>query len=266
MNVCKRILGILALLLGATGLLLSLAVGVGVWVVKEPVTAHAMHISERVDAALDLVEQKLEHARTSLANAAERLENVKEERRRLPKESQRSDFGRRAVARTVQRTLAPELSDAHKDLHEVAEATVVVNSMLEDVGNLPFLSETGLDMDRLAEINSRIARVAPAAWKLSRLLGEADPEADDQMSQVEQLLTRLRELVADYQNQVKQVRQRTTALKAKAFAWITPAAIIVSSVSFWIALSQLCILSRAWSWIRQPGRNPSGRESPSPCS
>jgi hypothetical protein len=80
------------------------------------------------------------------------------------------------------------------------------------------------------------------------------------MSLVEQLLTRLRELVADYQNQVKEVRERTTALKAKVFAWITPAAIIVSSVSFWIALSQLCIMSRAWSWIRQPGRNPSGRE------
>jgi hypothetical protein len=165
-----------------------------------------------------------------------------------------------AVARTVQRTLAPQLNDAHKDLHAVAEATVVVNSVLEDMGNLPFLSETGLDMDRLAEINNSIASVGPAAWELSRLLGEADPKADAQMSLVERLLTRLRELVPDYQNQVKEVRERTTALKAKVFAWITPAAIIVSSVSFWIALSQLCIVSRAWSWIRQPGRNPSGKE------
>jgi hypothetical protein len=81
MNVCKRILGILALLLGAAGLLLSLAVGVGVWVVKEPVTARATHISERVDAGLDLAEQKLEHAQTSLTRAAEHVENVKEERR-----------------------------------------------------------------------------------------------------------------------------------------------------------------------------------------
>ena len=260
MNVCKRVLGVVALLLGAAGLLLSLAVGVGVWVVKEPVTARARHISERVDAALDLAGQKLDHARTSLANAAERLENVKEERRQLPREARRGGFAQMALARTVQRTLAPELNDAHKDLHTVAEAAVVVNSVLEDVGNLPFLSETGLDMDRLAEINSRIASVGPAAWELSRLLGEADPEADAQTSRVEQLLTRLRELVADYQNQVKQVRQRTTALKAKVFAWITPAAIIVSTVSFWIALSQRCIMSRAWSWIRQPGRNPSGRE------
>jgi hypothetical protein len=255
MNVCKRILGVIALVLGAVGLLLSVVAGVGVWVVKEPLTARAMHISERVDAGLDLVEQKLDHAQTSLANAADRLEKVKEERRQFPRESQRWDFAHRAAARTVQRTLAPDLGDAHKDLHEVAEGAVVVNSVLEDLGNLPFLSETGLDMDRLAEMNSRIANVAPAAWELSRLLGEADPEADAQMSQVEQFVTRLRELVADYHGQVTQVRQRTTALQARVFAWITPAAILVSAVSFWIALSQLCILSRAWSWIRQPGRN-----------
>jgi hypothetical protein len=263
MNVCKRILGILALLLGAAGLLLSLAVGIGAWVVKEPVTARATHISERVDAASTWRSKKLDHAQTSFTRAAERLESVKKERRQVPRESQRGDFTRMAMARTVQRTLAPELNNAHKDLHTVAEAAVVVNSMLDDVGNLPFLSETGLDMDRVAEINSRIANVGPAACELSRLLGEADPEADAQMSQVEQFLTRLRELVLDYQDQVNQVRQRTMALKAKVLAWITPAAILVSSVNFCIALSQLCILPRAWSCIGQPSRNPSRKESSS---
>jgi hypothetical protein len=175
MRACKRILAALALLLGAAGLLLSLAVGVGVWVAKEPVTARAKHLSERVDAGLDLAEQKLDRARTSLASAAERLENVQEERRQLSRESRPGDFARMAVARTVQRTLAPELNHAQKDLHAVAEAAVVVNSVLEDVANVPFLSETGLDMDTLAEINGRVASVGPAAWELSRLLGEADP-------------------------------------------------------------------------------------------
>jgi hypothetical protein len=103
-------------------------------------------------------------------------------------------------------------------------------------------------MDRLAEINSRIASVGPAAWELSRLLGEADPVADAQTSRVEQLLTRLRELVADYQNQVKQVRQRTTALKAKVFAWITPGTVLISGVCLWIGLSQVSFMFHAFFW------------------
>jgi hypothetical protein len=266
MNVCKRILGILALLLGAAGLLLGLAVGVGVWVVKEPVTASAAHISERVAAALDLAEKKLDHAQASLTTAAERLESVNKERSQLPRESQPGNLKWMAVSRLVQLKLGPMLNDAHRDLHDVAEAAVVVNSVLEDVGNLPFLAEKGLDLDRLAEINNRIASVGPMAWELSQLLGEADPKCDGQMSKVEKLVTKLLELVTDYQNQVKQVRQQTAALKAKVFAWITPAVILVSSVSFWIVLSELCVMSRAWSWIRQPGRNPSGRQTPSPGS
>jgi hypothetical protein len=266
MNVCKRILGCLGLLVGAAGLLLSLAVGVGVWVVKGPVTARATNVSERVDAALDKAEGKLDHAQTSLARAMERLQDVRRERSQIPRTSRRGDPPWMAVARTVQRTVAPELNDAHKDLHEVSEAAVVINSVLADVGNMPGLSETGLDQDRLEEMNGRIAGVGSAAWQLSQLLGEADPEADAQTSRIEQLLIRLRELVADYQNRLKEVRERTTALKDRVFAWITPAALIVSAVSFWIALSQLCVVSRAWSWIRQPGRNPSGSQSPGPGS
>jgi len=259
MKLCKRILAALALVLAAIVLLLSLAVGVGVWVVKGPVTARATHLSERIDAGLDLAEAKLDHAQTSLATAAQRLENVKAERRQLPRQSGPGDLPRIALARTVQRTFAPELGDAQQDLHAVAEAAVVINSVLADLGNLPFLAETGLDMDQLEEINSRIAGAGPAAWELSRLLGEAaDPEADAQMSRVEQLLSRLRELVAACQQQVKQVRQRTTALKARVLAWITPAALLVSSVCLWIALSEICVLSRAWSWIRGPRRMPTG--------
>jgi hypothetical protein len=256
MNVCKRILGVLGLLIGAAGLLLSLAVGVGVWVVKGPATARATYLSERVDAALDKATQKLDRAQTSLTTAAEHLEKVKKEWSQRPRETRRGDVKSMAVARKLKKTVGPNLHEAHKNLQEVAEAAVVVNSVLEDVGNLPFLSETGLDPDQLEEINGRIARVGPAAWELSQLLGEADPEVDDQTSRVEQLLARLRELVADYQDQVKQVRQRTTVLQTKVFAWITPAAIIVSSVCFWIALSQLCVMACAWSWIRQPGGNP----------
>jgi hypothetical protein len=42
---------------------------------------------------------------------------------------------RRALARKVQRNLAVELGDAQEKLHAAAEASVVVNSALEDVGH-----------------------------------------------------------------------------------------------------------------------------------
>jgi hypothetical protein len=253
----KRLLAALALLLGTAGLLLSLALGVAVWVVKGPATAKAEKVFGRVDEKLDLAEQKLAHAQESVAKAAKGLESVKEKRREekeIPPQTSRADLLKRAVARSAALQVAPGLADAHDDLHTVAEAAFVVNSVLDDLGSLPFLAESGFDTDRLTEINTRIGAVGPAAWKMSEFLG-GGPSDTDEPSVIERVLTRAQAVIADYQNQAKEVRQRTTALKTKTLAWIMPGAAIFSFVCFWIALSQVSILVHTWSWWK--GRNAS---------
>src|SRR5262245_16043597 len=254
MRALKRILAGVAFLLSTAMLLLSAVVGIGVWVVKRPVTEEATHVFERIEAALDVADKALDQVKTSLARASERLDSAREEQRKLAQEPQQGNALRRMMARTVQQLIAPEFDDAHEKLHTVAEAAVVVNSVLEDVGSFPFLSVTGLDMDRLMEMNSRLAEVGPAAWELSRLLGESDPDPDAasrQVSRVERTLQSMRGLIAEYEPQLREVRQRTEDLKAKTLPWVTPAAVVISVVCFWIALSQVSLMSHAWSWWKQ---------------
>ena len=263
MRLCKRTLAGLTLLLSAAGLLLSLAGGVGVWIVKGPVRDKATWAFGRIDAALDMADQGLDHVKTSLARAAERLDKVREEQRQLTRQPQKADTARRFLARTVQQRVAPEIGNAHEKLHTVAEAAVVVNSVLEDVGSFPFLSATGLDVDRLTELNNNLSRVESSAWEMLRLLGEPGSEtasgAATRLSQVERALQRMQGLIAEYEPQLAQVRQRTEGLKSRTLPWITPAAVLVSLACFWIALSQVSLLSHAWCWCKHSGHdNPRG--------
>jgi len=253
MHVCKRILAGLVLLLSAAGLLLSLAAAVGVWVVKGPWTDRATHVFERVEAKLDVADQGLDHVKSSLARASERLDAAREEQRKLAQEPQRQGALGRMLARTVQQSVAPQIGDAHEKLHTVAEAAVVVNAVLEDVGNFPFLAASGLDLDRLEEMNRRLADVGPAAWELSRLLGEPEPdsEAGAQLSRVDQALKAMGRLVDEYKPQVTEVRRRTEALKSNFLRWVTPASVLVSVVACWIALSQVSLMAHAWSWRKR---------------
>jgi len=71
------------------------------------------------------------------------------------------------------------------------------------------------------------------------------------LSRIERSLEALRALVGQYQTQVTQARQRAEELKTRTLTWITSAAVIVSLVCFWIALSQVSLLSHAWSWWRR---------------
>ncbi|HEY1377560.1 MAG TPA: hypothetical protein VGF55_12240 [Gemmataceae bacterium] len=264
----RRTLGGLAAVLGTVALLLSLAAGVGVWVVKAPVTARAVWVFGRVDTALVVAEQGLDHARASLDRAAERLDAVKAQQRALA-QGPRSNGGMgRVLGRTVLQRIAPDIGDAHETLHTVAEAAVVVNSVLEDVGSFPLLSASGLDISDLTEMNSRLADVGPAAWELSRLLGEPAQEPDPtaagaQLSRIEQSVARMRETVADFQRQVAQVRRRADDVKSRTLGSITPVAIGVSLACAWIALSQVSVLSHARSWLRHSGcSDPPGAPCP----
>jgi hypothetical protein len=121
----RRMLAGLTLLLSTMMLLLSLGGGVGVWRVKEPVTDKATRVFGRLEAALDLAEQNLAQVKTSLTRAPERLDSAREEQGKLAQEPQRSSALGRTLARTVQRSVAPELGNAHEKLHAVAEAAVV---------------------------------------------------------------------------------------------------------------------------------------------
>jgi hypothetical protein len=251
MNSFKRILAALTLLIGTVVLFLSLAGCIGVWMVKGPATARTTRVFERIGAAAEAADRGLGHVEASLANAAERLESAKQEQEKLAREPQTNRVARRLLAEMVQRRIGPRIDDANAKLHKVAEAAVLVNSVLEDLGTIPFPSIHGLDLSRLEEMNARLADVGPAAWELSRLLGDPAPDADAvgaQLSRIEKAMTAMRTSISEYRSPVTQVRQRTEALKSGVLAWITPASILISALCLWIALSQVSLLAHAWSW------------------
>ena len=122
--------------------------------------------------------------------------------------------------------------------------------MLDDVGNFPFLSESGLDVQRLTDLNNSLADVGPTAWELSRLLGDPNTEADTvhaQFTSVDRILQRIHGSLDEWEPEVERVLQRTKQLKEEAVAWIMPLSILTSAICFWIACprsASFCMLGR----------------------
>lgn len=256
MTVWKSVLGGIVLVLASAALILSLAGAVGVWVVRQPVTEKTTWIFERALAKIDLADQSLDHAASAIGRAVERLEGARVEQAKIAEQPQASGAIRRMLARTVQQQVAPQITDAQGQLHAVAEAAVVVNAVLEDLGSFPLLAVAGFDVAPLEAMNSGLADVGPAAWELSRLFGDSTASSDDasaQLSQLDRMLKSMQRLVAGYETQVVAVRDRTEGLRGATLAWITPAAILGSLACLWIALSQVSLLRQAWLWWKQPG-------------
>jgi len=249
MTLLGRALVALVFVVAVAALLLSLAAGVGVWVVKRPATDFATRKFDKAESALDKADRGLALVRSSLANADERLAEVRRQQQAAP----RDNTARRLMAEMVQRAIAPQLGEAQVASNAIAEALVVAQSLLEDVAELP-TEKTGLDAERLTRLQGQLSKAAPAAWELSRLLGDTEQDVDEQYSRLQQLLRAGQELAAEYESRLAEVRQQTERARAKTFAWITPVAAIVSFASFWVALSQLSVLAHARSFWRRLGR------------
>jgi hypothetical protein len=249
-SIGQRIVAVIVFVLSAAMLIACLAVGVGVWVVKPRATAKATTVFGRIEAALDVADENLGQVQASLARASERLDSARQEQQKLAQEPQPNSALTRMVARSVLPRVAPDLGNAQEKLHNVAEAAVVVNSVLEDVGNFPLLSVTGLDVDRLTEMNSRLADVGPAAWELSRLLGDPGDSdtAGSHVSRIERTLQTVQASIAEYQPRLADVRQRSEALESRTLHWMTPGSILITLACLWIGLSQVSVMTHARSW------------------
>jgi hypothetical protein len=243
--------------MSAAVLLLAVAGGVGVWMVKGPATAKANWILDRVDAALFDVERGLAHVKERLTVAAEQIDKTRKKQREIAEGPGRNDTFRQILASGVQQMLAPEL-DAHAKLHKVAEAAIVANTVLEDLGPLSSLAIPGLDLSGLDEINKQLNTVESTAWELSRLFPARDVDssaAGTRLSAIQQTLQTAQRLIAEYEPLLLQVRQRTDQFKSWTLPWITPAAILISVVCFWIAIAQISLMFQTCSWWKRAGNN-----------
>lgn len=253
MTFVKRVLAIIVVLVSVAGLLLALAGGVGIWTVKQSVTETVTGILDRIGEGIDVARENLQQVKVSLARAQERLSEARAENRRIAQEPENGPNLRRMMARSVTQFVAPELGDANAKMYDIAKASVVVNSILEDVGNFPLLDVAGFNVEEISSLNEQLAAVGPTAFELSRLLNDPNAstaDAEAQVSRIEQTVTALKGWVVKYEQMLADVQDRKVDLTNRTLPWITPGAILISLACFWIAVSQVGMLFHAQRWWR----------------
>jgi hypothetical protein len=255
MKTCKRILAFFAFSLGLVGLLVSLALVVGVWVAKDAATSNVTKVFSRVDDTLGTVDKALVRVKSSLDNASNRLAAVKELQIKGGKAPAERIQSRRLLARSFVNEVAPELGDARGTFQNVADGVVVANNVMDNIGNYPLLSDSRMSSERLSEINTRLSQLEASALELSQLLSEQEPDSEaigDQLSKANEALSGLRRLVSDFETPFGEVHQKVETLKTRIHAAIMIAAILITCIFGWVAISQISIMAHAWSlWRRQ---------------
>lgn len=255
MIIIRRVVAVLVTVVSVAVLLAALAGGVGVWVIKGRLTAETTRLLDRADAALDVAGRALGDADTSLTRAADSVQKMKEGHSQLvggAAQDRRPALN--LIALSLNDGLMPQVRDARGRLQAAAEVAVALQSLLGGIDQLPLVSVSRPEADRIREANDDLTQVAGSAEALRGLLtggagGPAPAAVGSRVDNIQRLLKEVRSRIEEYERKVTDARQEVGVVRARALAWIGPGTLIVSLVLFWIALSQVSVLAHVRSWL-----------------
>src|SRR5262249_47936210 len=156
MCISKRIMAVLFCLLSVAGFGLCAAGIVGVWVIKQPVQDRTTQIIDRADRALEVTGQTLAQAHASLRKARNDLKAIQLVTSSSGDRKEKPGFVHNMFARVLAKRLGPNVGRVHDQITQVAEGSIVLNSLLEGMQQLPITSVRALDTEQLTDIRQSL--------------------------------------------------------------------------------------------------------------
>src|SRR5262249_32985036 len=145
----KRMMAVLFLFLGGVGLLLCIAGLVGIWPARTAVETRLSQLFERVEGLLAAGSEDLHIVRGAIARGRESLIEDTKPPAPMPQDAANRRLLLKTLSKTLSRELPPKTVDLRATMTRVAEASVVLQVVLADVGKLPLGAANRAEDDRL---------------------------------------------------------------------------------------------------------------------
>jgi hypothetical protein len=248
----RCVLGILAMLLGVLGILVSGAGIVGCWWFLASLSQRTSQALQRVEAILDVTSDSFDQVRVSLQKADKELDAVREAERTPTGPNPRSPQLGKAASRRLANKLTSSLGDTQHSVRVAVEAAVVVNSLLDGLDEVPLVRLSKLDTQQLQEVSDRVSSLTSRAQRLEILLETSSKsgEVDEETSRMRQLLSQVTAALQKLADRIDLVKGRIADLRARIGGWLLATQVGLTVILLWIGIGQWSLLAHGWSWCR----------------
>jgi uncharacterized protein YoxC len=263
----KRVLGLLALVLGGAGFLVCLAGLIALWVVRAPTLRRSGEALASAEESLKVVDEKAQRAAEVLAKIREVVDPVTSKIRDLAARVQQPHPEDDKDLKRIEKELAQRFTKM-ESLVKISETAVgMMNKTARLTRSFSFgaASDGARESPRedLPDSSKVLLRLSGALKKLRGTLAEirANPQVrKDAAKEVAGLAREVNQELNLLDSQVQRARQLATDFAAEvaelqtAFpVWMNWATAIGSVFLVWMGLGQLALLGLGWTWIRKEG-------------
>ncbi len=254
-----RIGGLVIIILSVLVMVLTISGIVGVWAVNEPLTTTILDVLKPLEEALSFAADLLER----IGELVERARGVVDTIDAMAEALGANIEENRLILNLISKALGDELEPVVQTVAEVVDTVNTAATTLDNAVKVaralpfPYLDKYETEITRLEEASAEVLELTASLQDLETRADERRSEtAEDIVSVVTTRTSKMHaildEVQADvdyYDAQVGDLQERVGLLKARIPLWIDLAAIVITVLLLWLALSQVSVFIHGWSFF-----------------
>jgi len=265
LDIIKRILVGVVMILAVLGLLVNASALVGIWAAYGPARSGVTDVSNTVTQALQVANKGMTRVNGYVQTARQTLTQVNDQAMQLGDRVQTNSPLVTALSQRVDTKLAPILEQAQTTAATIHDAVLKVNSALLAINRFPGVTvptlsnQLGTVSDRAQEAESAVQdlRVTLANIKAGAVT-KAETAVMQITSRIDAPLARIQSLVNTYQAKAVQAQDRVTSTTNTILTLLLVTALSLTLLFIIVAVALLLLIYVCWQYIRR-GRFPSLR-------
>jgi hypothetical protein len=265
LDITKRILVGVVMVLAVLGLIVDGSGLVGVWAAYGPARNSVITVSNTLTQALHVAEKGMARANGYVQTARQTITQVNTEAVQLGDRVQTKSPLIPALSQRVDTKLAPVLEQAQTTAATIHDAALKVNGALLALNRFPGVTVPTLS-PQLSAVSDRaqeaVSAVQDLRVTLANIKAGAVAKAETAVMQItariDAPLARIQSLVNTYQGKVTNAQDRVSSTTNTILTWLLVTAISLTLLFIIVAAALLLLIYVCWQYIRH-GRFPSLR-------
>lgn len=254
MDVLKRICAVIVMVISILVLALSLTGVVGTWMVRADLDTGLVSIVADAEARAANLKQGLDQLDTALAQARDQVAAVEQEVETFGADLDQNRPLLTAISDKLGLDLTPLVDQAREIVTTIRETVAAVNSIVESINTLPFVSKPIPELEALNKLSQDIETFQAEVQNLrltieqkrSEIIGGAVSLIATPASQIRGSLDEMQTTVSTYSQQIGTVQEGLSDFKSTIGKTLTWVAVILTLLLLWIAFSQAGLLVLGW--------------------
>lgn len=253
MQILRRILAIIAMVISVVFIIACLAGVVFSWSINTPMTNSLTGALTGVERVLTVADTGLERVNIRLAEAQSNVDTIEERVETAGETFSETSVVYEVLDRTVGDELFPKVATAGETIVAVRDSVVAFNGTLESINEVPFVEVPTLTeqldtaADRMATVQNDVEETR-AELRVIREEAISKPVTaiTDRTTRISDGLEATQTALSSSQNNIDDNLEFIGNIKARVPGLIDLVSLVFSFIFLWIALGQFGLIVLAW--------------------